>query len=142
MSTVAYATEIGSGAAAATCDISDAEGALLDGSECQMDINVACPPGKRPVNLPGGGKACPVCRAGVHELPLLLPGQRWAGTAAAVASWRRHHRPPAAIARRHILGHRRQLLRLRSGQVQQRSGLGRLQLAVPRGHSVARRCGA
>lgn len=51
----------------AECDVS---GALVNGTECQMDVGDSCPVGRRAVEL-GSAKACALCRAG--EPLLLLP---------------------------------------------------------------------
>lgn len=57
----AYTSQIGADAAPAVCDIS---GSLVDGGECMMNLADSCAAGRRPVELPSGGKACALCRAG------------------------------------------------------------------------------
>lgn len=61
----------------AQCDV---EGVLLDGGECQMNLADSCAPGRRPVELPLGGKACALCRAG-EALPLAGCSAGWPLTA-------------------------------------------------------------
>jgi hypothetical protein len=56
-----YSTQLGADAVPAVCDV---DGVLVDGGECMMNVADSCAAGRRPVELPSGGKACALCRAG------------------------------------------------------------------------------
>jgi hypothetical protein len=133
-----YASQVGPEAVPAACDTS---GSLVDGGECMMNLADSCAAGRRPVELPGGGKACALCRAGeggggaMAGIAALQPGALPTSASCSEQEELAARRP----RRRLLLGHGRRLHGVRHRQVRRVRGRRLLRSLLRRRHLRHRR---